>query len=238
MNTTKEIHSITFGINSRDEILNNSVCCINNTKKNGPCSIYDSRMGTSLTSSLCETCNETPNVCPGHPGHIELATLVIHPLYYRMVEKLLNCVCFKCYKLMVTKDQLELNSILHLKGLKRFDAIFELIKKVNICCHRDCSYEKPKLKFSTVDNTISMYHETKKIKEASIVLRTEEINNILSKISDDDIKLMGFKPELSHPKNYILSVLPVMPPVDRPFVQVNGNVWDDDITKKRLFDFP
>lgn len=231
MNTTKEIYSITFGINSPEEIIKNSVCCINNTKKTGPGSIYDSRMGASLTSSLCETCNETPNVCPGHTGHIKLAMPIIHPLYYRVVEKILNCICFKCYKLMVTKDQLDLDNILCLQGLKRFDAIFEKIKKVSICCNNGCGCEKPKLKFSPINNTISMYHDVKKkVKDVSIVLKTKEIDTILSNISNEDVRLMGFKPELCHPKNYILSVLPVMPPVDRPFVQVNGNVWDDDIT--------
>ena len=230
MNTTKEISSITFGIMSKDEILGNSVCCVNNTKKNGPCSIYDSRMGTSLATGLCETCNQTPNICTGHFGHIELITPIIHPLYYRIVEKVLNCICFKCHRLLIMKEQLELDGILGLKGLRRFDLIFETVKKVNMCCHEGCNAEKPKLKFTQSDSTYVIYHETKKNKENLIVLTTNDIKTILSNISDEDVKLLGFKPEECHPRNYVLEVLPVMPPVDRPFVQVNGNIWDDDIT--------
>jgi DNA-directed RNA polymerase beta' subunit len=230
MNTTKEVYSITFGIMSNDEILKNSVCCVSNTKKSGPNSIYDPRMGTSLSTGLCETCNQTPNICTGHFGHIELSSPIIHPLYYRIVEKILNCVCFKCHKLLLTQAQLELDGITKLKGLKRFDSIFETIKKVNMCCRDECNTEKPKLKFSQTDNTYSIYHDTKKVKENHIILSTNDIKTILTNISEEDVKLLGFKPSESHPRNYILDTLPVMPPVDRPFVQVNGNIWDDDIT--------
>ena len=41
---------------------------------------------------------------------------------------------------------------------------------------------------------------------------------------------MGFNPELSHPRNYIIRNLPVLPPVDRPYIEVAGNIWDDDLT--------
>jgi len=230
MNTTKEVSSITFGIMSKEEIISNSVCCVNNTKKTGPGSIYDSRMGTCTTTGLCETCNQTPNICTGHFGHIELSANLVHPLYYRIVDKILNCVCFKCHRVLLTKGQMELDGITSLKGLKRFDLIFETIKKMNMCCHDDCNTEKPKLKFTPSDNTYSIHYDTKKTKETSIVLSTTDIHTILTNISDDDVRLLGFKPEESHPRNYVLDVLPVMPPVDRPFVQVNGNIWDDDIT--------
>ena len=230
MNTTKEVSSITFGIMSKEEIISSSVCCVNNTKKTGPGSIYDSRMGTCTTTGLCETCNQTPNICTGHFGHIELSASIVHPLYYRIVDKILNCVCFKCHRVLMTKGQMELDGITSLKGLKRFDLIFETIKKINMCCHDECNTEKPKLKFTPSDNTYSIHYDTKKTKETSIVLSTTDIRTILTNISDEDVRLLGFKPEESHPRNYVLDVLPVMPPVDRPFVQVNGNIWDDDIT--------
>lgn len=228
----KEIQSITFGIYSHDEIVSQSVCCVNNTKKTGQGSVYDPRMGNSLNSNVCETCGENANNCTGHPGHIELSVPLVHPLYYRLVEKLLGCVCFKCLRLMVTKDQLELENI-KTRGLKRFESVCEKIKKSGMCCHSDCCNEKPKLRFSTTDNSINIVVEGKKGNEY-ITMKPSEIKNILSGLSDEEVFLLGFNPKLSHPKNYILTALPVLPPVARPYVKVNGNVWDDDITIQYL----
>jgi DNA-directed RNA polymerase beta' subunit len=176
----KEIKSITFGIYSPDEIRNISVCCVNNTKKNGPGSVYDPRMGTSLSNINCETCNEDASKCPGHPGHIELNEFIIHPLFYKHVVSILSCICFKCYRLMITKDQLDICGINLMKGQARFDNIVEKIKKTNICCHENCGMDKPKIKFSSVDNTVSINHETSsKRKSSSIVLTSAEIHKII-----------------------------------------------------------
>ena len=225
----KEIDSITFGIYSDDEIKNLSVCCVNNTKKTGLGSVYDPRMGPSLHNQLCQTCNNDAVKCPGHFGRIELYSKIIHPLYYRHVLSILNCICFKCFRLMITKDQIELNNIHNMKGPAKFNQIVEKIKKINMCCHSDCNVEKPKLKFIPLDNTITMSHEDK-TQSCSITMTTDEIFNILNNISDEDVVLMGFKPELSHPRNFIIRNLPVLPPVDRPYIEVAGNIWDDDLT--------
>ena len=229
MNTIKEINNITFGIYSPSEIKKISVCCVDNTKKIGYGSVYDPRMGTSLTSVTCETCNEDASRCPGHFGHIELHEQIIHPLYYRNVINILNCVCFRCFKLMITQEQLEIDGVINMKGPGRFERIIEKIKKIGMCCHDNCMAEKHKLKLSTTDHTILMTYEINK-KTNSITMTTNEIHKILDNVRDEDVRLMGFDPSLSHPRNYILSILPVLPPVDRPYVQVNGNIWDDDIT--------
>ena len=222
MQQLKEIKSITFGVYSKKQIENTSVCCITNTKKSGPGSVYDPKMGPCITSLLCSTCNENAIVCTGHPGHIELSEPIIHPLFYRITMSFLNCVCFKCYRVMITKDQININ------GLKTFSQIVDKIKKMNICCQAGCSAEKPSLKFSITDNTIHMVHD--RDKTMNITMTTHEILNILDNISDDDVRVLGFDPSLSHPRNYIIQSLPVLPPVDRPYVQVSGNIWDDDLT--------
>lgn len=38
----------------------------------------DPRLGTLDRQYYCETCEESQNECPGHYGHIELATPVYH----------------------------------------------------------------------------------------------------------------------------------------------------------------
>lgn len=226
----KDIKSVTFGIYSSGEIRKMSVCNVNNTKKSGVNSVYDPRMGTSISNVICQTCNEDASRCPGHFGHIELNESVVHPLFYRHVVSVLSCVCFKCNRLMMTKEHIEVEGFSGLVGKTRFDCIVEKIKKTNICCHEECSHENPKLKFLPTDNAICMVYENSKKKSNIMTMSVDEIYKIVDKIPDEDVSLMGFNPALSHPRNYILSALPVLPPVDRPFVQVNGNMWDDDIT--------
>jgi len=229
MNFTKEIDSITFGIYSPKEVKNMSVCCIDTTKKTGPGSVYDNAMGPGVTSQTCGTCKDDPSGCVGHFGHIEFAEMIMHPCYYRHIMSVLGCICFKCFRLALKDEQLAMDGFSKIPGVKRFKPLCERMKKLSECCHDDCGADKPLLKLSTNDFTIHMVHEDKK-KSVNMVMTTNEIFKILDSISDTDVRSMGFDPELSHPRNFIISNLPVLPPVDRPYVQVNGNVWDDDLT--------
>ena len=107
----KETASIIFGIYSTKEIIEMSVCKVNITKLTGPGSVYDERMGSSTeTNNLCATCGKCPKACSGHFGYIELNEPVIHPLYYKQVVSLIRCFCIKCFKLLMTEDQIKLNN--------------------------------------------------------------------------------------------------------------------------------
>jgi DNA-directed RNA polymerase beta' subunit len=226
----EEIQSITFGIYSEKEVKQMSVCCIENTKKSGLGSIYDPRMGPCSHDELCQTCNKDSVECPGHFGRIELVEKIIHPLYYKHVLSLLSCICFKCHRTIITKDQLILDKILCIKsGDIRFQKIVDKSKSLNICCHENCGMEKPKIKFISFDNSYQLNYEDKS-NSCAVTLNTYEIFKILDNISDEDVRILGFSPELSHPRNYVISSLPVLPPVDRPYVEVSGNIWDDDLT--------
>lgn len=230
MDTIKEIKNIQFGVLSSDEIKKISVCKVDNTKKSGSGSVYDPKMGVHSTGSTCETCYKDASKCTGHPGHIELQQKIINPLYYRQVFNILNCICSKCHRPVITKDQMELEGFLNIKKPSlRLDRLINKIKKTPFCCHENCRNENPKLKYSPSDNSFSMSYDDNN-KKTIVTLTVDEIYNILDNISDEDVRLLGFKPEFAHPRNYILCNLPVLPPVDRPYVQVNGNIWDDDIT--------
>ena len=228
----KEIASINFGIYSPEEILNMSVCKIDNPRKSGYGSVYDPRMGTTDSNQNCETCNENAIVCTGHFGHVELAEPIIHPLYYKRVINFLNCFCFKCYRLILTRDQIYLLKLNRSKGENRFVKIQEKITKVDICCHEDCKSYQPKFRFSGAESAIYMSYnqKTKNKNKTSVIVSTEEIKRVFDNISTDDVKLLGFDPKLTHPRNFIITNLPIIPPCDRPFVKADGNTCDDDIT--------
>lgn len=236
----REIEEITFGIYSAKEVLNMSVCKIDSPKKSGPGTVYDPRMGTTDSIIICETCKQNARECPGHFGHIELCEPVVHPLYYKTVLAFLSCFCVKCYRLLITKDQIYLHGLNKYKGQARFEKIQERIKKVDVCCQpvEDntsddqtlCEKDQPKFKFTAGDSSYSMVYEESNKKKTSIIMTTEEILKIFDSVLDEDVELLGFDPNLVHPRNFIITYLPVCPPADRPYVHADGKTCDDDLT--------
>lgn len=229
-NELEEINTINFGIYSVNEILNMSVCKIDNVKKNITYgTVYDPRMGTTNFADNCETCDKNSNHCIGHFGHIELAEHIVHPLYYKYVLYLLRCFCFKCYKLLLTNEQLHLHNIYRYKGRNRINVILNKIKRSNVCCQRNddsiCGVQKLDIKMNMTTNMFYMIDNDNKIP-----LSVNEIYTIFNNISDDDVRLLDIDPEMSHPRNLIIKVLPVLPPCDRPFIKTDGKICDDDLT--------
>ena len=231
---TREIDEIVFGIYSAQEILDMAVCKIDNPKKSGPNTVYDDRMGTTDSTRTCETCNEGAHACQGHFGYIELNESIIHPLYYKRVVAFLNCFCLKCYRLLLLKDQIYLAGLNRYRGESRFSRIHERLKKVQMCCRPGCGSNNPRCKFSTTDSSIFKVYEGKDKTRTSVMLTTEEIRKIFDSILDDDVRLIGLDPKLVHPRNLIITVLPVIPPCDRPYVHADGNMCDDDLTNQYI----
>ena len=228
----KEIDSIVFGVYSTEEIKKMGVCKIDNPKKTGYNTVYDERMGPCDSCVKCETCTQNIEKCPGHFGYIELNERIVHPLFYKRVIAFLNCFCLSCGRLLLIKDQINLYGLNKYKGESRFVKIQEKLKKIDMCCHENCGSDQPKCKFSTTDNSIYKVYETREKNKTSIILTTDEIKKIFDNIIDEDIELMGFDPELVHPKNLIMEILPVLPICDRPFVKADCNLCDDDLTNQ------
>ncbi len=90
-----EIRFVQFGLQSPDEIRASGVVSITNHRlyekhqpaKNG---LFDLRMGPPNREFNCETCKMNFKDCPGHPGYIELAVPVYHPLEMSTVCKVLT----------------------------------------------------------------------------------------------------------------------------------------------------
>lgn len=231
MNATS-ISSLEFGMYSAEEIRSLAVCKLDSSKLSGPGTVYDPRMGFVMdtNSESCPTCSYKKD-CIGHFGYIELNEPVLHPLFYKSISTFLKCFCKKCHKLSLTEEQLELSNVNKLKGHKRFLKIVEKIEKNVMCSH--CSSPQPKIIYKTKDNTIYMEYKQKKGKETTkvdILLGVEDIKEIFDDITDADVRLLGFDPKRTHPRNLIITALPVIPTCSRPCVMADGNVCDDDLT--------
>lgn len=227
-----DIQSIEFGILSPIEIKRMAVCKVDNPKYSGPCSVYDERMGSVTdTNEPCVTCG-LKKECPGHFGYIELVEPVLHPMYYKMIATFLKCFCKQCYRILLAEEQIELGGFNRLKNERRFNKLLEKFEKVDICSH--CASPQPKILFKSKDMLIVMEYRQNSSKNSngkvSIILEVEDIKKIFDNISDYDVSLLGLDTERTHPKNMILTVLPVIPPCSRPYVVADGNMCDDDLT--------
>jgi len=223
----RDLDYIQFGIYSHENVIKNSVCEITNPKLTGSNSVYDERLGVMESNKKCITCGLTDKRCVGHFGHIILKIPVLHPLFHKLIMFILKCICFHCNRILLFKEQLELNGILKYHKQSRFIKIVEKMEKVDICNH--CSTTQPRYVFNSQEKNFNMiFKQQGDINRISIT--ENDIKNIFDHISDEDVTLLGFDPKHFHPKFLILTALPVIPPVARPFVIADNMTCDDDLT--------
>lgn len=222
---TDELDRVEFQIMSPEFILKQAVCEVFSTKMNGPNSVYDERMGTIEHTKRCVQCQQNSKDCIGHLGYIKLNIDIIHPLFYKQVLNFLKCVCYKCSKMLMTCSQLKLENLLRFQHQTRFLKILEKMDRIYHCM--SCDTTQPKYVFSSTEKIIYMVFKNEGTR---IVLQETDVKNILTNISTEDIRLLGFDPENCHPKNLVLSVLPVLPPVCRPYLVAENTTCDDDLT--------
>ena len=231
MDRQYDIMRIEFGILSPDEIHEMSVCKVSSNKLNGTNSVYDDRMGPMENRQLCPTCSMDNKNCPGHFGHIDLNFEIMHPLYFKTIVSFLKCFCYSCSSLLIPREQMQLDGLLRFTSETRFAKILEKVEKYEMC--PQCQYSQPKIVFVSTENNIYMVRK-KKTETIKSQLTENEIKKIFENIPDEDISILGFDPKKVHPKNLIISVLPVIPPVARPFIIADSVTCDDDLTIQYL----
>lgn len=214
-------------------------------KRNG---LIDPRMGTTAENIICATCGLNSTYCGGHFGHIILEEHMFHIGYLPFVKKLLSCVCLKCSKLLVYKNEAELNEILkHKVGKNRLSEIKNLSKEVMYCQRPNVGCGTPvskiKLEHKKTQLMVNLVAEFKvaatledpsKDKKLSQILTPEDCYNILKNISDDDCVLLGLDPKKNRPEDMIMKYFPVPPVPVRPSVRTDGSdsTKEDDLTRK------
>lgn len=210
-------------------------------KKGG---LSDARLGTSTNDTNCVTCGLNTEYCPGHFGHINLAEVVFHVGYLPFVHKILTCVCRRCSKLLVHKNEDELREILKTKSGKECMAyVRTATKNVTNCQHCAAQVSKIKIEVKKASGIISIVSEiepdNKDEMEGKKKLRQELtpdlVYHILKNVSDVDCRSMGMIPERSRPEGMIHLTFPVPPVQMRPSAKgdfMGGASMEDDLTHK------
>jgi DNA-directed RNA polymerase beta' subunit len=211
--------------------------------------LLDSRMGTTDYQLNCATCGLNSYDCPGHFGHTELAEPVFHYGFIDHVKNILSCVCIRCSKLLIYKNEKEINDILKNRvGKARFDEIKRLTGSITYCQNPDYSCGAPIPNIRVIESEIQIIAETKvdegeegtvvsntgkqKIQE---ILRAEDCYNILKNISDVDCRIMGFDPKINRPENLVILSFPIPPVAIRPSIKrdtIASKTYEDSMTDK------
>lgn len=75
-----------------------------NNNREVPGGLFDPRMGVLGPGIVCPTDGQTYKSTPGYFGYIELARPVFW-LQHKDIKKVLQCVCFQCSRLLISKTQ-------------------------------------------------------------------------------------------------------------------------------------
>jgi DNA-directed RNA polymerase II subunit RPB1 len=238
-----KIIGVQFSILSPEEIRKNSVVevtsrdtYINNKPVVG--GLFDPRMGVLEPGLICPTDGFTYIDTPGYFGHIELARPVFFIQHIKEIMKICKCVCFKCSKLLINKENH--THILDWNSEKRWQYVVSLASKVKRCGEKiddGCGCKQPdKIKMEGMASLYAIWEnmsseESNESKKINMRLTPEIVLKIFKRISDEDISFMGFSPLWSRPDWMVCQVLPVPPPAVRPSVKHDAQQRsEDDLT--------
>ena len=197
--------------------------------------LIDQRLGVIDPGLKCKTCGGKAKTCPGHFGHIELVRPIIHTEFAKVIYMLLRSTCLSCHKLLLTPEKVaeikedisnfaksedEEDLTLTLAEDDR-NMLIKQLRTIKKCPH--CGIVQQKIKF---ERPTYYYVGGNRIKP-------DEIRDWLSKISNEDLTLIGIDPGATRPEWFVLTTL-LVPPVNvRPSITLeSGERSEDDLTHK------
>lgn len=170
--------------------------------------VFDPHLGTLSRDYHCKTCRLDLTRCPGHIGHVELATPVYHVLTLSVLVKVLQCVCDTCSQPLAPWPT---------DGRATFTVWNGACKKATTCPNPSCKVHVPKYTAS-----------------GGVVLRNGEpyapaaAYRQLTLISEETRAC--FRHLSVHPRHLLLTVLPIPAPHIHPPVKAGLRRSLDDLT--------
>lgn len=208
----------------------------------------DRRLGVTENRLECGTCGESAYRCPGHFGHIRLAEPVFHMGFLPLLKSIMGCICIKCNKLLVYRNEKEIAKLIKNKrGKQRFAEIKAICKGITHCQKENYGCGAPVHKITIEKKYGNVYllaepirkngdtEETESRKRIKQSLTPQLCYDILRAVSDEDFMVMGFDPKKSRPEDMIIINFPVPPVQVRPSIKMetlSSHTMDDDLTHK------
>lgn len=200
--------------------------------------VMDPLMSPTPQARLCYTCNFDIDTCIGHFGRIRLAAMQYYASFIKYIISILYCVCRSCAQLKLTEEQLDKMGLLRYQELTRLKHMADILKNVK-CMNKNCKSTAFAGEIASKKSEQNGKIMLKKVgTNQGNEIPIESVYQILSKISINDYRTMGFPIKTkgdkvigTHPKNFILQMIMVRPPRDRRDFFVNGEWKVHDQTK-------
>jgi len=251
---TESIVGIQFGVFGPDEITRRSVVEIktHSTQEGKIDGLADQRMGVLENGKLCQSCGLDNHGCPGHFGHYKLARPVYSIQFYKMILKILRCVCVKCGKLLINKETAK--GMKRSKGENRWKMVLTACQDVTRCGEQTedgCGARQPhRYHDETLCRIVAEWKGLAPAEGAAEAgsaaaggatgtlrrfLEPEYVHRLVRKMTDEDVDFMGFSRLCCRPDWMMCTVLAIPPPQVRPSVlQDNNQRSEDDLTQKLI----
>ncbi|KAI5454682.1 DNA-directed RNA polymerase III subunit C1 (rpo31) [Naganishia albida] len=224
--------------------------------------VLDPRMGTSDKSGTCETCHMSMAECVGHYAYIKLVLPVYHIGYFRACITMLQDICKTCSRVLLSEeDRRKYLRLFRRPGLENLQRA-SLAKQVNTACRKvlKCPYCTSLNGVVKKAGPLKITHERFRQKStrdeleefkkgfAGAIKEQRELSGLLSKahedihplrcldlfrkVSAEDCELLGLKPDIGRPEDYIWQYISVPSPCIRPSVAQEAATNEDDLTVK------
>ncbi len=207
--------------------------------------LVDTRLGVVDPGLRCKTCGGRAKECPGHFGHIDLVRPVVHVEFGKHIYAVLKALCPACKKRISDKPAVSAAEVTE-GAVGKIQSAAEKTEKTEEKGAKDKKEElkegaKPREKKGSrkkCQHCGAQLPEFKYLKPTAFYRDKEEllpgeIRDMLSGISDDDIRKLGFDPAYARPEWTVLGALPVPPVNVRPSITLEtGERSEDDLTHK------
>ena len=235
----EEVGEVRFSMMTAEDIRAMSACEVTSTELfNGvspvPGGLYDPRMGAYDYGSRCHTCMHSNAQCPGHFGHVELASPVFNIETLAYVKKYLKCICTRCASLMLRPDDPDLVRLSRRKisNKKRWDIVVAACAKSGVKNCPACGARRADSVAWDKKTAAAMILTWKAEGDApaeTLSLDGGQVDALFRRVSAHDACATG----VERPDALLLSALPVPPIAVRPPAKNSaGQRRDDDLTIK------
>jgi DNA-directed RNA polymerase II subunit RPB1 len=204
--------------------------------------VFDPRFGVIENGKTCPTCKQTNIQCPGHFGHIRLARPVFLYQFIDITMKTLHVVCLNCSTPILPQDEFD-QIPSTLVGIDRFDKVrketaqYKNTSKLQNCQTCESTlFRKFTREEGSVATILGMPKEGEDGEEVTPTpIEPEMVLRCFQRITDENVKKIGFNPKFSRPDWMVCTVLAVPPLTVRPSVVLDDNQrQEDDLTHKLI----
>ncbi|EDV26113.1 uncharacterized protein TRIADDRAFT_55878 [Trichoplax adhaerens] len=144
LDVAKKLSHVTFGLFSSNDVQRQAHIRVVSKNLYGedtqrsPVSygVLDRRMGTSSKNKSCETCRKGLADCVGHYGYLDLALPVFHCGFYKATITILQCICKKCSRVLLSPADYDQNLQIATRTRLGLQSRKALQKKVHEKCRK------------------------------------------------------------------------------------------------------